>query len=227
MKTIENLEKNLTENFQIRSKYYNELQDKLFDSIKEQIGINIEKLYGKVFSSNNGFELTFKNSDNLIIGELNVLRVHYSFAPAIQERFIQVYDEWGEEFKTFARQFYPLDIYKEALDSITLTAVKIIDEEHLELWIWNNAGQKYKLKFKSIEEYLEAGVQFKFVIFWQYFYIDNDAMDFSDPFTKEWVAFSYSDAISRMNEALETLQEYFPKEDWSYQEKELERVKDL
>ena len=133
----------------------------------------------------------------------------------------------GRHSKLFAQQFYPFDIYRESLDAVTLTAIKIIDEEHLELWIWNNAGQKYKLRFRSIEDYLEAGTQCKFVIFWQYFYIDTDAMDFFDPFVKEWVAFGYSEAILRMGEALETLKEYFLTEDWASHQKELERVKGL
>ena len=223
---ITQLEQELKGKFEFSAEYNEEIIDYFYESIKENRGIDVTKLFNDVYSIHDGFNITIKTGQ-VILSEVNIVKLFCTFSNTFQERFIQVYDEWGGEFKIFTRQFYPLDIYRESLDSVTLTVIKIIDEEHFELWIWNNAGQKYKLKFKSIEEYLAAGVQCKFVIFWQYFYIDTDAMDFSDPFTKEWVAFSYSEATSRMEQALTTMKECSPNNNWAGQEKELERIKKI
>lgn len=216
----------LDQRFETTSSFNSAINKILYETSQEEIGFNVESQFDEIYSKNNGFSLTWKMDDQ-ILGELFLPRITSIFASSAQERCIYVDHEWGEQFKTFARQFWPLDIYKESLDSVTLTVVKIIDEDHLELWIWNNAGQKYKLKFKSIEDYLEAGVQCKFIVCWQYFYVDTEALDFNDPFTNEWIASSYAGAISRMETAMESMKEYFPEEDWSYQENELERVKQL
>lgn len=215
------LEKELNSRFEVDLILEREIREFHYETSKEECGFNLKKLFHSVYS---GFSLKWKY-DEQVLGEINVPRIIYSFASTAQERLIHVFAEFGEEFKTFARQFYPLDIYRESLDAVTLTVVKIIDEEHLELWIWNNSGHKYKLKFSSIEEYLEAGVKCKFIVCWQYFYIDTDTMDFSDSFIAEWVASGYDGAIHRMEDTLETMKEYFPEEDWSYQEGEMERVK--
>lgn len=207
----------------------NELGDPIkennYKMVENELGLKLKRLFHNLFGIHRSIEIFYKNADDSIVGECSIEGLKYSFNEYAQELYIQIYDEWGEEFKTFARQFYPLDIYRESLDAVTLTVVKIIDEEHLEIWIWNNAGPKYKLKFNSIEEYLEAGVKCKFIICWQYFYIDTEALDFNDPFTKEWIASDFFDAVSRMKTALGSMKEYFPEEDWSYQEGEMERVK--
>ena len=201
------------------------IRENNYKMVEDEVGLKLKKHFHEVFSVHRNIEILFKAKDESIVSECSIEGLKYSFNEYAQELYIQIYDEWGEEFKTFARQFYPLDIYRESLDAVTLTVVKIIDEEHLEIWIWNNAGPKYKLKFNSIEEYLEAGVKCKFIICWQYFYIDTEALDFNDPFTKEWIASDFFDAVSRMKTALGSMKEYFPEEDWSYQEGELERVK--
>jgi hypothetical protein len=221
---IKGLVESLNNRFETNVSYGKSVYDFHYPTSEEVMAIDVRKMFDEIYKVHSGFNLVWK-FDEQIFGEVNLLQMLFIFATNAQEHYIQIYDEWGEEFKKFARQFWPLDIYEESLDAVTLTVVKIIDEEHLELWIWNNAGPKYKLKFNSIEEYLEAGVKCKFIVCWQYFYIDTEALDFNDPFTNEWIASDFNGAMSRMKTALASMKEYFPEEDWSYQEGELERVK--
>lgn len=160
---IKPLENELKGKFQTNSKYYSELQEVLYESIKEEIGFGVKKLYHDVFSSHNGFEINWKN-DDLICGEINVLRIHHSFSSPLQEHYIHAFDEFGEDFKTFARQFYPFDIYRESLDEVTLTVVKIIDEEHLEFWIWNNEGSRSFGKPTKYEYLTYPDTKIKFIM---------------------------------------------------------------
>jgi hypothetical protein len=221
---INDLEKELKSRFEVDFILERSVREFHYETSMEVCNVNLKKLFHTVYSEHSGFSIIWKQ-DSQTFGEIQVPRIIYSFSNVYQERYIQVYDEFGEEFKSFARQFYPFDIYEESLDAVKLAVVKIIDEEHLEIWMWNNAGPKYKLKFNSIEEYLEAGIKCKFIVNWQYFYLDTDALDFNDPFTKEWVANSYLEATEDMNYALTSMKEHFPEEDWSYQEGEMERVK--
>ena len=170
---INQLVKELDSRFEVDLILEREIREFHYETSKEECGFNLKKLFHSVYSVHSGFSLKWKY-DEQVLGEINVPRIIYSFASTAQERLIHVFAEFGEEFKTFARQFWPLDIYKESLDAVKLAVVKIIDEEQLEIWMWNNAGPKYKLKFNSIEAYLEAGVKCKFIINWQYFYLDTD-----------------------------------------------------
>jgi|SRR5690554_405306 len=197
-----------------------------YESINQEIGIDLRHSFNDVFSEHDKFKFILYANDN-VISECTIDGLIMTFNEFGQEHYIHAFDEFGEEFISFARQFYPLDIYEKACDETTLVVVKPITlvNDKMEFWIWNNVGPKYKLRFETFGEYLETGISCRFCIFWQYFYLDTKAMDFNDPFTKEWIANNFNGATSRMKTALTSMKEHFPKEDWSYQEGELERVK--
>ena len=199
-----------------------------YDSIKTEIGVDLRPSFHEVTSLHDSFKFLLLN-DDLVVSECVIDGIIMTFNDFSQEHYIHAFDEFGESFIKFARQFYPLDIYEKATDEVTLTVVKPISDSNneIEFWIWNNSGQKYKLRFQSFLEYLIAGISCKFCVFWQYFYIDIDSMNLDDPFTNEWLAQSFSEAINRSNFCLESMNRFFSDYDWSMQEKELERLKNL
>ena len=199
-----------------------------YDSINQEIGINLRPSFDDVVSEHDRFKFILCENDD-VISECMIDGLIMTFNEFGQEHYIHAFGEFGNEFISFARQFYPLDIYEKACNELTLVVVKPITSvnDEMEFWIWDNSGSKYKLRFKTFMEYLEAGIGCSFCVFWQYFYLDTDSVNFEDAFTQEWLASNFDRAISRMQDVLARMKEYFPNEDWSYQEGELERVKML
>ena len=207
-----------------------ELGDPVFEanylSTIDEIKWNPKKLFDNFFKIHDGVELIYRANDE-IIGETCIGELITIFNLFAQEHYIHAFDEFGEDFRQFARQFFPLDIYKESLDEVEFSVIKPVTEDELEFWIWNNSGQKYKLKFKTFEEYLEAGINCKFIVHWQHFYIDSDAMNLSDSFTKEFLASDFDAAIRRMESALDSMHKYFPDIAWAEQESTLKRIREI
>lgn len=193
-----------------------------YKGVNEDFKMDFKKMFHPVFSEHKELEIILK-ADEEVICECSIESLIYIFNEEAQ-RDIYTDETLSPKFTALVKKLYPLDVYRHSLDAVTLTAINPIDEDTLEFYIWNNSGHKYKLKFKTFEEYVNCAIDNKFIVFWQYFYIDTDAMDFDDTFTKEWLASDYSNAIRRMEDALETMEKYFTEDDWSYQKEEYNRV---
>lgn len=195
-----------------------------YDAIKTEIGIDLRPSFHQTVSQYDRFKFLLE-ADGSVISECVIDGIILTFNKFAQEHYIHAFDEFGDDFIKFARQFYPLDIYEKAEDEVTLTIVKPITDENpnLDFWIWNNAGHKYPLKFKTFEEYILCGIDNKFVVGWQYFYVETESVDFDEPLR---LAPDFSDAMYRMDWALQLMKKYFPDDDWSMQEQELKRVND-
>lgn len=210
-----------------------------FKSIQKYIGKDVKSTFETVVREFGTLEILYHDDEETVIHEVNIGMLPYmTFTTSAQKRYIHAEEaipqppnekpKFADEFVAFAKRFYPLDVYRNAFDEQPLCCVKPADEHgSVEFWQWHNAGNKYQLRFKNFEEYIRAGIDCKFIVNWQYFYIDTEALDFADAFTHRWIATCFYDAISDMKECLEKMKKFFPNEDWSYQESELERVKDI
>ena len=192
------------------------IRSKNYKTVESEIGYDLQSLFDMIFSIHREIELVFSSKDDEVICECSIEGLQYIFNEAAQTKRIHAFDDFDPRFKELCKTLYPLDIYQKSFDAVTLTAVKIISATELEFWIWNNSGQKYKLLFKTFIEYFEAGVDSKFIVGWQYFYLDKSALNFEDQFTREWLAHSLSAAKFRALESLDRMKTYFPKTDWRF-----------
>jgi hypothetical protein len=212
-----------------------ELGDPLVDeddykTIEEHCNWNPRNLFHDIVNIHDGIDLIYKN-EGKEIGEVNVMMLCGMFNEMFQEHYFAHHEieeqNPSEEYLDFCKQYYPIDIYKESTSDQVFTVVKPISEDELEFWIWHGADPRFKLRFKTVEEYLKVGIKNKFIVNWQYFYIDTESMDFSDEFTRNWLASDFSGATISMDWALEQMKRHFPNADWSEQEQELKRVKEI
>jgi len=206
-----------------------------YNPVEEKFDWNPRKMFHNIINVHDGIDLAYRikgvGKGGTEIGEVKIMMFFCLFDEMMQENYYAHHELDGmdipKEYFEFWNKYYPLDIYKDSQSEQIFTVVKPIDEDELEFWIWDSAGPKFKLIFKTYEEYLNAGIKNKFIVFWQYFYIDSNSMDFSDDSINITSASDFSGATIKMDWALEQMSQHFQNEDWSYQAREMKRLKEL
>lgn len=199
-------------------------------AVLQETGLEVKGDFESLLNQLSVLELCYLDAEDSVIAELNFSGILMCFNDFAQEHYIHAFEDFrkeelGDAFLSFAKKFYPIDTFYKAYDGVSVGCyLPKTEESPCEFWIWNNAGHKYKLVFRTMEEYIQAAVDCKCILSWQYFYLDTDYPDFTDSFSQLWLAPSYSEAIYRMTNALELLRQYFPGKDWGKQAQELLRV---